>query len=455
MLPLQFASNILAQAPTWTDKEVIGTVVSVAVALASLFGIAIKFATGATRRRALKAERERQELLNELERLKTLVATSSLEDVKQQLAEARQEAEKHLKAAEGLKSSLDDVQAAVDQHQADLGTERRRIQRALNKDGQTWNEKVLSSAPDFKALDPEGRCMPVISVLNLKGGVGKTTITANLGAALDALGYRVLLIDLDLQGSLTGLYLSENEQSKLDEESHLLADFLASSFGAESPNLLDYVRAVLPDGKSALVPTTDNLAYAETNLTIRWLLREEGNRDPRFLLMKELQLKRITNQYDIVLLDCPPIINVCCVNALAASDYLLIPILPSKQATSRVPVLLKRLKEFRDNINAELKIMGILANRTQRSELTYSEENRLTALRNECKDVWGTDVPLFDTFIRQSAEIRAAEDEHRPLQPDNETFPIFEELAREVVSRLPTFCHASTSPERSAKGVTS
>lgn len=164
MLPFRFVSNNLAQAPTWTDKEVIGTVVSVAVALASLFGIAIKFATGATRRRALKAERERQELQGELQDLKAVVAIGTLTEVEKQLAEARQEAERqrqeavqHLKAAETLKASRDDVQTAVDQHQADLGTERRRIQRALNKDGQTWNERVvLSSAPDFKALAPKG-----------------------------------------------------------------------------------------------------------------------------------------------------------------------------------------------------------------------------------------------------------------------------------------------------------
>ena len=438
MTPLQTAMA-LTQTPTWTDKEVLGTVVSIVVALFTLFGIALRIATGMHRRRARKAETERQKLQCEFETLKTGLAVSDLQDVQQKLERTRQEADGHLKAAEELKSSLDGLKVTVDQHQAELNSERKRIQRALNKDGHTWSERVLHNAPDFKPLDPDGRRTPVISVLNLKGGVGKTTITANLGAALDARGYRVLLLDLDLQGSLTGLYLPDSEQDRLDKENRLLADFLGASFGAEYPNLPDYACPVLSDQKSGLVPTTDNLAYAETNLTIRWLLRE-GNRDPRFLLRRELQLKRITNQYDIVLMDCPPIINVCCVNALAASDYVLIPILPSKQATSRVPVLLKRLKEFRENINAELKIMGILANRTHWSELTYDEKNRLSGLRAECRDVWGTEVAIFDTSIRQSTEIRAAEDEHRPLLSDSETFHLFEGLAKEVDSRLPTFC---------------
>jgi cellulose biosynthesis protein BcsQ len=252
----------------------------------------------------------------------------------------------------------------------------------------------------------------------------------------------VLLLDLDLQGSLTSLFLPAARQAQLFQEDRLVGDFFASSFDAEFPNLLDYTQPVLPDGKSGLVPTTDQLAYAETNLTIRWLLRD-SNRDPRFLLRKELHLKRITGRYDVVLLDCPPLVNVSCVNALAASDYVLVPILPSKQATARVPVLLQRLKDFHDHINAGLNVLGVVANRTHRSELTLEENNRMTALRVACKDIWGQDVPLFDTFVRQNAEVRVAEDEHRPLTPDDEMYKTFLDLAKEVAGRLPTFCRAA------------
>jgi cellulose biosynthesis protein BcsQ len=85
------------------------------------------------------------------------------------------------------------------------------------------------------------------------------------------------------------------------------------------------------------------MAYAELNLTMQWLLRL-GKRDTRFLLRKALHQKRVTNRFDIVLLDCPPLFNTCCVNALAASDYLLIPVLPSRKAAERVPLLLERLQ---------------------------------------------------------------------------------------------------------------
>jgi cellulose biosynthesis protein BcsQ len=350
-----------------------------------------------------------------------------------------------------LKGDLAKLQTTLLGHQEELKVERRRIDKVLQKDGETWTERVRVNVPDFEPFQPGNRRTPILSVLNLKGGVGKTTITANLGAALSGLGYRVLLLDLDLQGSLTSLFLPESEQNRLDESRLLIGNFLAASFESAYPKLTDdYIQPTLANGESGLVATTDKLAYAEMNLTIRWLLRE--GKDPRFLLRRELHLKRITNRYDIVLLDCPPLINVCCVNALAASDYVLIPILPSKQATDRAPILLKRLKEVRDGtINTNLKVLGIVANRTQRSELTLDEQNRLTALRATCKDIWGQEVPLFDTFIRQNAELRAAEDEHRPVHPDGVMYSTFVELAQEVKNRLPIFCHPKSKTTVPAK----
>jgi cellulose biosynthesis protein BcsQ len=470
LILLAEASGAAGQTPpTWTDKEVL---VAVGSAIGTLFTVGVPLVLfllrqlrAADKLRVRKMDAENQKLRTEVIRLQKDLqdATSGavtgkvdLGEMKVRLQQAQQELQELLavkasaedtvaterRLAEKLKADLQEAQGNLAGHQEQLKGERRRIEKALGKDGQTWTEKVRANVPSFEPLDAgAGRRTPIISVLNLKGGVGKTTITANLGAALDGLGHRALLLDLDLQGSLTSLFLSEADQARLYSEERLVGDFLAASFDATYPNLLNYAQPILPSGQSGLVATTDQLAYAEMNLTIRWLLRE--GKDPRFMLRRELHLRRITKQYDVVLLDCPPLINVCCVNALAASDYVLVPILPSKQATARVPILLQRLKDFRENINPELKILGVVANRTHRSELTLEEQNRLSALRTQCKDIWGQDVPLLDTFIRQNAEVRAAEDEHRPLHQGNEMYEAFAELAREVGGRLPTFCRAT------------
>lgn len=452
------AVPLLAQtahpADGWTNKEVLvyllsavgGTLLIVAPIAWGILHLLIR----RSERRAAALEADNRALRRAIDELGDPTATEALRGelaaaqrtvghLEETLKQVREQAAGFEQATKGLEGERNELRAQLAETDEQLACERRRVAKAVRKDGVTWTEKVLYNAPDFKPLDGDARCTPVISVLNLKGGVGKTTVTANLGAALARRGWRVLLIDLDLQGSLTSLFLPDTDQDRLHRERRLVGDFLESSFDAESPNLPEtFAVPVLPGTCCRLVPTTDEMAYAETNLTVRWYLREH-KRDPRFLLRRELQLKRVTNAYDVVLLDCPPFINISCVNALAASDRVLVPVMPSKQATDRVTILLERLKEFHDNLNGDLKVMGFFANRTRGANLTYDEQNRLTALELKCKDTWAA-APRFEAFIPQSAEIREAEDARRPIGPGDGLYPAFERLADEVVGRLPTFC---------------
>ncbi|MBN9517149.1 AAA family ATPase [bacterium] len=444
----------------WTDKEVLLYVLS---AVGGTLFVLVPVAWGLVNllnrradRRAARLEVENRTLRRQVaeredggpvEELRRKVAEAAQHTghLEATLAQVREQAAGFERAAKGLEGERDELTTQLAEAQDSLAAEQRRVRKAVHKDGTTWTEKVLASAPEFKPLDPDGRRTPVISVLNLKGGVGKTTVTANLGAALARRGWRVLLVDLDLQGSLTGLFLPAAEQEDRHRARRLAGDFLEASFDGEYPNLPDdFAVPVLPGATCSLVPTTDEMAYAETNLTVRWFLKD-ARRDPRFLLRKELQLKRVTNQFDVVLLDCPPLINISCVNALAASDYVLVPVMPSKQATDRVTVLLERLKEFHDNLNTDLKVMGFFANRTKESDLTTDERNRLVALRDKCRDTWAA-APCFDAFIRQSAEVRRVEDERRPLGPGDELYPAFVRLAGEVEGRLPMFCRPGGRP---------
>jgi cellulose biosynthesis protein BcsQ len=456
--------------PAWTNKEVLVAFGSAAAVLISTLTPALialhRILSSSLRHRLATANAEAHDLERKLELVRKEPSDSSSDQLFALLEDARKEARqltdeklaavsdstRHAELAEANRTAADKLQEHLDAIQTRFISEHRRIERALETDGFTWTEKVRYNAPEFRSLDD--RRMPIISVLNLKGGVGKTTLTANLGAALSRRGWKVLMIDLDLQGSLTSLFVPEQDQTVLEANRRFIGDFLARSFDAEYPNLLSYAQPVLGSSGSALVGTVDTLVYAETNLTVRWLLRE-GNRDPRFILRRELHLKRISNAFDIVLLDCPPLINVCCVNALAASDSVLIPVMPSKATTDRVPVLLSRMLQFRENINGQLKVLGMVANRTYGSELTGDEKNRLSELEIKAKNVWGENVPRLESFIRQSTEVRRAEDEHRPLTESDQMADMFELLAREVESRLPTFCQATRSLSTMPAEVTS
>jgi cellulose biosynthesis protein BcsQ len=458
---------IFAQAAThladgWTNKEVllymltaVGGTVTVVVPVA--WGL-LKILTRNSERRAAKLEAENRSLRRTIGDFGDAAPAAELRQhvdesrktighLEETLTQVRVQAEGFEKAVAGLEGERNELSTQLAEAKELLTAEQKRISLAVKKDGVTWTEKVRHNAPEFKPLDPTDRRTPVISLLNLKGGVGKTTATANLGAAFARLGWRVLLIDLDLQGSLTSLFLTDSEQDSLHGKRKLAGDFLEASFDGHFPNLPgDFAVPVLPGTTCSLVPTTDEMAYAETNLTVRWFLKD-SKRDPRFLLRKELQLKRVTNEYDIVLLDCPPFINISCVNALAASDYVLVPVLPSRPVTDRVTILMERIKEFHDNLNSDLKVLGFFANRTRESSLTNDERNRLSALRDKCKDTWAA-APCFDAFIRQSVEIRNAEDERRPIGPGDDLCGAFVRLAHEVESRLPMFCRPARVAER-------
>lgn len=355
----------------------------------------------------------------------------------------REQLERQHQTINALTESLEASQEELEQRDRADRSRVNLLKQAMKLEGRVWERKVLQGAPRFRPL--EHRHTAIISVLNLKGGVGKTTITAHLGAALAAKGYNVLLMDLDLQGSLSGLFINESVLKQRRVEKRLLQNFLLHIAERRKANLLDYCVPIF-DGKSAIVPNADSMAYAELNLTMQWLLRI-GKRDTRFLLRKALQQKRVTGRFDIVLLDCPPLFNTCCVNALTASDYILTPVVPSKKAAERVPLLLERLQGLHQVINPQLQVMGVLLNRTYTSQLTAWEQDLWGEMLEHAKDRWKLPVHAFETFIRQTTEVRDGETEFSPPERGSDLYTAFSRLVAEVEERLPGDCRRiATAP---------
>jgi hypothetical protein len=211
-------------------------------------------------------------------------------------------------------AELDAEVTRLAQSQEDLTRTQRthdnRIRRALELEGAIWTQPVMTGTRPFRPLAE--RRTPIVSVLNLKGGVGKTTLTAYLGWALAHRGYRVLLVDLDLQGSLSSLFYPADELARLAREGHLLQHYLADVTRRKGVRLLDYALPVPQlNPRSRLVATTDRLAYAELSQTVRWLLRVggtarqwNGRHDGRMILRRALHAAGLSRRFDVVLLDC-------------------------------------------------------------------------------------------------------------------------------------------------------
>jgi chromosome partitioning protein len=179
----------------------------------------------------------------------------------------------------------------------------------------------------------------ILAVTNQKGGVGKTTTAVNLTACLAELDQRVLLVDMDPQGNATmgsGVEKDEVEQSGCDV---LLGDATVRE-------------AIVPAGENGfdVLPGNRDLVAAEVKL-----LTEFG---------REAKLKRaleeVADDYDLVVIDCPPSLNMLTVNALTAADGVLVPMQCEYYALEGLSALQDTIAQIREAVNPRLQIAGIL-----------------------------------------------------------------------------------------------
>ncbi len=225
----------------------------------------------------------------------------------------------------------------------------------------------------------------VISIVNQKGGVGKTTTAVNLATAMAAIGKKVLLIDLDPQGNAsTGLGIPSSER-ELTSYDVLLGQATLDEARKETliPNL-------------SLVPSTIDLSGAELEL-VSMVRREYRLREA---------LEAAAKTYDVALIDCPPSLGLLTVNALAASDAVLIPLQCEFYALEGLSHLLKTVEMLRQKMNPNLNVHGVVLT-------MYDRRNSLTSqIEDDVRSFLGTKV--YKTVIPRNVRISEAPSHGKP-----------------------------------------
>jgi chromosome partitioning protein len=222
-----------------------------------------------------------------------------------------------------------------------------------------------------------------IAICNQKGGVGKTTLTINLGAALSDAGQRVLLIDLDPQGHLTeGVGLQE-------------------CYLNGHPSLYEALVSKEPVSLEALIQhdTEAHEAFAVIPATYQLMLAEQAlymtrNREHK---LKTL-LRQLDNQFDYVLIDCPPVLGNLTDNALNAARRVLIPIQAEATSVRALELLFDQIESVERGLNIQVQVLGVVPNMVQDSGMA---KRILNDLRRS--------VPMLTPFeLRKRVMLQAA-----------------------------------------------
>jgi chromosome partitioning protein len=254
------------------------------------------------------------------------------------------------------------------------------------------------------------RSTRVLAVVNQKGGVGKSTTAVNLAASLGQAGCKVLLVDLDPQGNATSGFGLNKNQRELCVYDAILGDTPLETI--IEPVEIEHV---------FVVPATIQLAGAEIELVSA--MSREGR-------LKAI-LEPVRNEFEYVIIDCPPSLGLLTINALTAADGLLIPIQCEYYALEGLSKLLDSVRLVKTHLNPDLEVFGVVMT-------MYDSRTRLAQqVVDEVRDFF--EEKVFKTLIPRTVRLSEAPSFGQPVtlfDPHGKGAEAYRSLAKEVMDRV-------------------
>lgn len=253
----------------------------------------------------------------------------------------------------------------------------------------------------------------VIAVANQKGGVGKSTTVYNLGAGLALEGKKVLLVDVDPQGDLTKMLGLRKPHDLSLSLANVMNDVVTGALSHDHPEIMRHHE------NFDFVPGNRSLSAVEVGLV---------NVMSRETVLKQY-VDRIKQDYDYVLLDCRPSLGMLVINALSASDYVLIPVQAEYLAAEDMTELIGTVQSIKRQINPKLKIGGVFL--TMANETNFRKDIVATVREN-----FGKHLLVMHTVIPATvrlAEVSAADKSIFRHEPRGQAAEAYRSLTKEVL----------------------
>jgi chromosome partitioning protein len=278
----------------------------------------------------------------------------------------------------------------------------------------------------------------VISMINLKGGVAKTTTTVALAQMLDVeFKNRVLVVDLDPQTNASVMLVGDKKWRELNNRGATVATLFRDALSdIDEFNVTDAIQervgAISESRRVDLLCSSLDLIDVQDDLASMNPGRFHAS-SPVDVLRRALHATLQQDRYDFVLIDCPPSLGLVTLNGLRISDYYIIPTIPDYLSTYGIPQIVKRVRAFSRAAGQTIEPLGILATKYRAQSSVHQQQLKLLAT--------GKDAPLFHTVVPENAEISSAA-EFRAVSTLRQKwgyrgqFDIYRALTEEVLSRI-------------------